>query len=627
MSDMLEQARGMSICILSGAAALSRQVESSFISQQFRNICSVNSLQALLAEFRQRQAADQGSFDLLVLLDDVQDTTVVETCRMLADEVGIVIMTTAEQSDAKLANDCYRAGALDYLPSSIAPEQFITRVALVLNLLRERRLRNEKERAWETELAERRIMEARLKHLVDHDDLTGLANRRRLEQALELAIIRARNFQRTNALLYLDLDKFKAINDSEGHDIGDHMLIEVANKIRAHVDDNNLVARIGSDEFAILLEQTSEDDALRYATELQRELSSSFFKCGSSDYQPCVSIGLVVHEPHEDITVSQLLARAEHACHAAKSQGRNTVYKFTENDEGLRQLQNDAHWVPIIRKALAEDQFFLMFQPIMNIKARDITHYEALIRMRKGDQLCSPTEFIPVAERMGLIHQIDLWVVERAMDFLSALPPENSDISISINLSSHAFQLRSLLPLIKKKLELSWISPGRLTFEITETAAVMNFTETREMVARLRALGCKFALDDFGSGFSSFSYIKNYPVDFLKIDGSFIINLLTDETDQLLVKSMIDIAHNLGKRVIAECVQNQEVLDKLVELGVDYVQGYHVGNPQTTLPDNHNLPPVDKYSHPAVESGQSSNIKPISPSSKPTTQSGKNITR
>jgi len=622
---MLEQARGMSICIVSHAVTLSEQLSSFFAAQHFPNTSTVNSMQALLAEFRQRQAADQESFDLVILADDVQDSSIPEACRMLSDEVGIIVITTATGSAAQSADECYRAGALDYLPASISPEQFIARVALVLNLLRERRLRSEKERAWETELAERKIMEARLKHLVDHDDLTGLANRRRLEQALELAIIRARNFQRTNALLYLDLDQFKAINDSEGHDIGDRMLIEVANKIRAHVDSRNLVARIGSDEFAILLEHTSDEDAVSFARELRREFNKTFIKCGTSDYQPCVSVGLVVHSPREEITVSQLLARAEHACQAAKSQGRNTVYKFSENDEGLRQLQNDAHWVPLIRKALAEDQFFLVFQPIMDIKTREATHYEALIRMRKGDQLCSPTEFIPVAERMGLIHQIDLWVVERAMDFISALPQHQSDISISINLSSHAFQLRSLLPLIKKKLELSWISPSRLTFEITETAAVMNFTETREMVARLRALGCRFALDDFGSGFSSFSYIKNYPVDLLKIDGSFIINLLTDETDQLLVKSMIDIAHNLGKRVIAECVQNQEVLDRLANLGVDYVQGYHIGYPGAELVDSSSLPSVRRSAGTPGETQRPSNLKAIPPASPKTTQTDKNV--
>ncbi|MCK4951465.1 MAG: EAL domain-containing protein, partial [Gammaproteobacteria bacterium] len=207
-----------------------------------------------------------------------------------------------------------------------------------------------------------------------------------------------------------------------------------------------------------------------------------------------------------------------------------------------------------------------------------------LIRMQgEGGETYTPADFIPVAERMGLIQQIDLWVVEHALDFLAALPPEKADIIMSINLSGRAFQDRTLLPLIKQKLEMTWVSASRLTFEITETAAITNFSETRDMVARLRALGCRFALDDFGSGFCSFSYIKNYPVDILKIDGSFIVNMINDETDQLLVKSMIEVSHSLGKKVVAEYVENRQILEKLREFGVDYVQGYYIGMPDAEL--------------------------------------------
>ncbi|MCK5188664.1 MAG: EAL domain-containing protein, partial [Methylococcales bacterium] len=212
---------------------------------------------------------------------------------------------------------------------------------------------------------------------------------------------------------------------------------------------------------------------------------------------------------------------------------------------------------------------------------------EVLIRM-KGleNEVISPGHFIPVAERMGLMHSIDLWVVESAFDFLAELPSEESKVSLAINLSSKAFQDDSLLPTIKEKLELTWIDAKRITFEITETAAVNNFEQTRDMVEKIRALGCKFALDDFGAGFCSFNYLKAFPVDYVKIDGQFIQNLTNDETDQVLVKSMAEIARKLGKKTIAEFVESSETVSKLKEIGINMAQGYVFGKPELNLLPN-----------------------------------------
>ncbi|MBQ0790128.1 MAG: EAL domain-containing protein, partial [Cycloclasticus sp.] len=273
-----------------------------------------------------------------------------------------------------------------------------------------------------------------------------------------------------------------------------------------------------------------------------------------------------------------------HACYSAKTLGRNRVSLFEGEDENLVTLRNDAKWVPHIRRALSEDLFQLVFQPVVKVSDGHVSHYETLIRM-VGDsgELLTPEQFIPVAERMGLINHIDLWVVSHIIDYIAALPKAKEEVCFTVNLSSHALQGDYLLPVLKKKLETSWISPSRLTFEITETAAVTNFEKTRLMVSKIRALGCRFALDDFGAGFSSFNYIKNFPVDYLKIDGQFTQNLVVDSADQVLVKSMIDVAHSLGKKAIAEYVSNAEIFRILKEFGVDYVQGYLVGKAEVDL--------------------------------------------
>lgn len=594
MQGIIDKARNMEICIVEPDLAQSKLLKSRLGDAAFEHIHVTVSMSSLLALMR-KQVANMAnpicnSFDLILLSDNVEDTNVFEACRLLSgqaeiSDVAVAVLSRAEDEELeRVSQTCLDAGAMDVIPFFARPDEFISRILLCLNLQKERCLRRIREEAWETELAERKVMEARLKHLVAHDDLTGLANRRRLEQALELAVIRARNFHRTNALLYIDLDQFKVVNDAEGHDVGDRMLLDVANRLRGFVKPDQLIARIGSDEFAILLEHVTDAQALEFADRLRKMLGDATFTCGSVTYHMSASLGVVLNKPDEEVSVSNLLARADQACHVAKTQGRNTVYIFSNEDAGLRELRSDAQWVPLIRRALSDDRFFLVFQPIMHLINNRVSHYEVLIRMHgENGEVYTPNDFIPAAERMGLIHQIDLWVVEHSLDFLASLPSSQANVSVSINLSGHAFQDRTLLPLIKQKLDMTWVSASRITFEITETAAITNFSETRDMVARLRALGCRFALDDFGSGFCSFSYIKNYPVDMLKIDGSFITNLINDETDQLLVKSMIDVAHSLGKKVIAEYVENQKVLDKLIEMGADYGQGFYIGKPDTAL--------------------------------------------
>ena len=589
MTD-IDTLRSMCILVVENNLPQIIQLRSILEEGGFTNLVTAKSIEEAMSALRTNLNNEKSNIDLLLIPSQLQDGNIHDFCHSLksyAEWEDIPVIVTADSDgwwQEATARQAYEAGASDVVFKPIRAMDLIPRVTLSLTLKKERDQRRQHEEDMGNELAERKIMEARLQYLVGHDDLTGLSNRRRLEQAMELAVLRASNFKRTAALLYLDLDQFKVVNDTEGHDCGDRMLVSVSNILRQNVDSDDLLARIGSDEFAILLENTTEELALEKAEELRITLDEFRFESNIRTYHLCTCVGVTIIDGENTSTASEYLAQADQACHIAKNHGRNIVHKYNHDDAELHRLRNDVHWVPMIRDALLNDRFFLLFQPVVRVSDGKASHYEALIRM-KGDnnEILSPEEFIPAAERMGLIHHIDLWVVEKAIDFLGTLSGEFSQVSLNINLSGHAFQDQSLLSLIQKKLDMTWVSASRLTFEITETAAIANYVQTREMVARLRALGCRFALDDFGAGFNSFNYIKNFPVDYLKLDGAFISNLKNDPVDKILVKSMITVAHSLGKKTVAEYVEDAETLSILKNYGIDFVQGYFLGKPSTEL--------------------------------------------
>ncbi|HHM04862.1 MAG TPA: GGDEF domain-containing response regulator [Gammaproteobacteria bacterium] len=512
-----------------------------------------------------------------------------ELCRIIRateewEDIPVIMITANSAWQEEVVRHSYEAGATDIMFKPVRKVDLVPRVISALALKQERDLRKNKERQLEAELAERRIMEARLQHLVGHDDLTGLCNRRRLEQQLEVAVFRARKQQQHSALLYIDLDQFKLINDSEGHITGDRLLVDVGNLLRRQCSPRGLVARISADEFAVLYMDISEHDALETADALRKSMDTFRFVTDNRHYHIGASIGVSVVRPGDICSGSEILARADEACFVAKTNGRNMVHLFSAEDQAMATLRNAIQWVPRIREALANNKFKLVFQPVLDLRTNTVSRYETLIRMTADDgSLISPGQFIPVAEHMGLIHDIDSWVVSSSIDVLSKTDRSSPPLGLNINLSGHAFQDRKLLPLVKRKLEETGVDGGRITFEITETAAMSNLSQTRDMITRLRQLGCRFALDDFGSGFSSFSYLKEFPVDDLKIDGSFITNLINDPVDQTLVKSIIAIARTLNKRVVAEFVENAEVLRVLKDYGADYAQGYFIGRPSDTL--------------------------------------------
>jgi len=502
------------------------------------------------------------------------------------DAIPLIFLVNKDQPlSESLVCECEKANAATVIHYPESKGEFAQLVTIALALKSERDSRLENEESLIRELAERRIMEARLQYLVAHDELTGLSNRSGLEKAIDFGIIRCTNFKQHGALLDIDLDQFKVINDIEGHEIGDKLLIDISVLIRAEVDSGAFVARVGSNLYQVFLSKVSQKKALDIAERIRLTIDEFIFDSGESTYNVSASIGVAILAPLEDVSrPSELMSRAHQACYTAKRHGRNRVELFEEDNLERMTMLDDAKWVPLIRRALKTDEFKLLFQPVVRVSDGYISHYETLLRMVSEEgELLSPGVFIPVAERMGLIHQIDLWVVNEVIDYIASLPKTSEDISFTVNLSSHALQSDYLLPVLKQKLESTWISPSRLTFEITETAAVSSFSKTREMISRIRALGCRFALDDFGAGFSSFNYIKNFPVEYLKIDGQFIENIAKDSADQVLVRAMVDIAQSLGKKTIAEYVSNPDILRVLKEIGVDYVQGYLLGKPDSEL--------------------------------------------
>lgn len=532
---------------------------------------------------------------LVIVDEELPGGLVDEMCKSLSGEQEgislpfIILRNPGSQVFATLS----RKDHLVYeLVKPLQPQALNILVELLILLKDERFIRHKQHEKLMTELSTRKLLDAKLNYLVAHDELTGLMNRNNLEQHIRLSLTRNNNRQGNGALLLIDLDRFAMINDLEGFEMADQLIINVVTVIRQFIGQDTCFARIDSDEFCLFFEDIETDEARDIAENIRKGLNQHRFDAGNVCYNITASIGVAALNSLKSIQhPEELISKAHQACYLAKQNGRNLVWLYNENDKAIKDRHRDVYWVPLIREALLTQSFFLVFQPIVNLRTGEVSHYEALIRMKGHDnRVISPAEFIPVAERMGLIHSIDLWVVEKAVDFLAELPDQMAHVSLSINLSGVAFQDDSLLPTIQRKLETSWVSAERITFEITETAAVDNFEQTRDMINSIRALGCHFALDDFGAGFCSFNYLKKFPVDYVKIDGQFVQNLMNDDTDRVLVKSMSEIARQLGKKTIAEFIESPSVINILTELGIDYGQGYIFGRPSLQLIENGCVP-------------------------------------
>ena len=429
------------------------------------------------------------------------------------------------------------------------------------------------------DISERKELARRLEYLVDHDFLTGLFNRRHFERELAKETERAARYGAPGAVLVIDLDNFKDVNDTFGHKAGDDVLKGVAGVLRQRLRQTDIVARIGGDEFAVLLPQADADHAQSVADDLVKALGRQRAVLADHSIRVTASIGVTLFDGLTDI---EILAYADLAMYEAKETGRNRFAIYRPVKGGKERGSTRLVEAERIRHALEEDRLILYCQPILDLRSNEICQYELLLRLpdeERGEPL-PPSAFLYGAERFGLIQAIDGWVVRKAITMIAEHARAGVDLVLNVNLSGKSIGDRKLASLIEEALAETGIDPARLTFELTETAAIANLEEAKAFASRLRGRGCRFALDDFGAGFGSFFYLKNFPFDCLKIDGDFIRGLATSTIDQLVVDAIVSIAQGMGKSTVAECVADEETLRMLRKSGVDCAQGYHIGMPR-----------------------------------------------
>jgi diguanylate cyclase (GGDEF)-like protein/PAS domain S-box-containing protein len=433
-----------------------------------------------------------------------------------------------------------------------------------------------------TDITEAHELSQQLSYEASHDALTGLINRREFELRLLRAIESAQPGRRTHALCYLDLDNFKVINDTCGHIAGDELLRQLAVVLGQKVRAQDSIARLGGDEFGLLLHDCTLDDAEKVARDLLKSIEQFQFIWGASSFYVGASIGVVAIDSHQR-RVAGVLGAADAACYAAKDQGRNRVHVYREDDSIVARRHGEMQWVARVKRALTEQRFFLEAQPIVPIApdSASLPHYEVLVRLRdEYNRPVPPGAFMPAVERYNLASRLDRWVIGAAFDWLRRNSERLDGVDrFFINLSGDSLGDEELLKFIIQGLNDSGVPPQRVGFEITETAAVNNLTRANHIIGQLRALGVAFGLDDFGSGVSSFAYLKALSVDLLKIDGLFVANVATDPVDYEMVRAIHSIGRVMGKRTVAESVEDLSVLEKLGEIGVDYAQGFALGLP------------------------------------------------
>ncbi len=429
------------------------------------------------------------------------------------------------------------------------------------------------------DISDRKQMQERLDYLVDHDFLTGLVNRRRFAEELHQEVARSARYGSAGAVLLLDVDHFKEVNDTFGHTAGDDLLKAVADELSRRARATDIVARIGGDEFALLLPETDFEGALLLAEAVVKAIRQHSATLGKKSIRITASIGIALFD---GITDGELLAYADQAMYEAKEAGRDRVVVYRPSAERRHRAPTHMGEAERLRQAISEDRLLLYAQPILDLAGGSISQYELLIRLQdeRAQEPLPPSAFLYAAERFDLIQTIDRWVVERAIALIAQHARVGRGLVLSVNLSGKSIGDPSLAEFVEHQLATSGADPASLIFELTETAAIAHLGEARDFADRLRGLGCRFALDDFGSGFGSFYYLKHLPFDYIKIDGDFIRGLAENPTDRLVVQAIVTIAKGMEKRTIAEFVADEGAARLLRELGVDYAQGYHIGQPR-----------------------------------------------
>ena len=426
-----------------------------------------------------------------------------------------------------------------------------------------------------------RELSRKLSYQASHDALTNVINRRAFEIQLTKAIKRAKDNDEKHALLYLDLDQFKVVNDTCGHDAGDQLLIQITSLLQSKLGKNDTLARLGGDEFGILLKNCSLNTAREFAEILLAALKQFRFEWQSIHFQLGVSIGIAMIDSTSDNLVTAMSA-ADMACYVAKDTGRNRVHIYSHGNKELVRRRDEMQWMAKLTQALKENRFVLYRQPIVPL-CTDKPHkdrYELLLRLydNKTRSIILPNEFIPAAERYNFMPTLDRWVIRNAFTYLAESASAND--CYSINLSGTSLNTNTLLKYITQEYKKYNINPENVCFEITETAAINNLPKVAKLVRELKKLGFKFALDDFGKGVSSFMYLSSLPVDYLKIDGEFVKNLLNNTVNHAIIWSINNIGRILGIQIIAEYVENEHLHDALNDIGIDFAQGYEFGRPE-----------------------------------------------
>jgi len=423
----------------------------------------------------------------------------------------------------------------------------------------------------------------KLSYQASHDTLTGLINRREFENSLVSALDDAHdNPEHSHALLYLDLDQFKVVNDTFGHTAGDELLTQIAEVVQSNIRATDILARLGGDEFGILLERCTEERAMEIAEAIRVAVEEHRFNWKDAYTSARCSIGIVMVS-NDSSDAASIMSFADVACYSAKDMGRNQIHLYQDSDASMR--HEEMKWVSRITSAVEENRLELFYQPIVGIgkaNGQQRGHYELLLRMRdERGELVGPDQFIPAAERYNMMSTLDRWVITHALSQLADRNPDakSAHFTLAINLSGTSLSEDRFLEFVIDELKKQKLPEGAICFEITETAAISNLSRVIHFMQALKELGCKFSLDDFGSGLSSFTYLKNLPVDYLKIDGQFIQNVAEDAVDESMVKAINQVGQAMGIETIAERVESKEVLDKLSELGIAYAQGYYIARP------------------------------------------------
>ena len=473
-----------------------------------------------------------------------------------------------QKEEAKLVNSNGNQILIEYVATPVFEDSRIISVVLVFQ-----------------DKTNDHIARRQLEYIVQHDPLTNLYNRNYFERQLNHAISIAKRGERTQAMLYIDINQFRVVNDTAGHAVGDELLCEVTHLLSQRMRECDLLARLGSDEFGMLLHDVDSLGAVQLADDLLTAMSQLTFIRNGNYYDIHVSIGIALLDSSTD-SKEDTLRQADIACTVANQLGQNCCHLYSDLDSDDVFLRDDLSIVNELHTIISEDRFRMVYQPVINPRSGDILFHETLLRIVDKDMTIRPsTAFIATAERYSMMPKIDRRVIESTLSNLQRLSSEYGALTLSMNLSAVSIGNQDLLKDIKHLILSSNINPEHLVFEITESSAISQIESARIFIKELKEIGCKFALDDFGTGFSSFAYLKYLPVDYIKIDGTFIRDIVTDSVDQAMVNSIHHIAKSLNIKTIAEYVENEATMKLLAAMGIDYVQGNFIGeaskNPMT----------------------------------------------